>query len=137
MTHLLKLKYLDRYFSFTSVPFRPTKVQMPNLALIETQQITVYTVQCTYCAMSNLANLCHFSVLACSLASTRTYVTLHVHRRKIKLIEGIAKCRHLKKLTCQGTLRQVFICIWARTPYTPPYTLYMCTVHKEGGRGER
>jgi hypothetical protein len=27
--------------------------------------------------------------------------------RKIKLIEGNAKCRHLKKIICEGTLRQV------------------------------
>ncbi len=32
--------------------------------------------------------------------------------RKIKLIEGNAKCRHLKKLTCEGTLRQVFIRVY-------------------------
>ncbi len=31
------------------------------------------------------------------------------YRRKIRLIEVNAKCRHLKKLTCKGTLRQVFI----------------------------
>ncbi len=28
-------------------------------------------------------------------------------RRKIRVIEGNAKCRHLKKLTCKGTLRQM------------------------------
>jgi hypothetical protein len=28
--------------------------------------------------------------------------------RKIRLIESNAKCRYLKKLTCKGTLRQVF-----------------------------
>jgi hypothetical protein len=32
-------------------------------------------------------------------------------RRKIKFIEGNAKCRHLTKLTCKGTLRQVFNCL--------------------------
>jgi hypothetical protein len=31
-------------------------------------------------------------------------------RRKIRLIESNAKC-YLKKLTCKGTLRQVFICL--------------------------
>jgi hypothetical protein len=30
---------------------------------------------------------------------------------KIRLIDGNAKCRRLKKLTCKGTLRQVFICL--------------------------
>ncbi len=34
--------------------------------------------------------------------------------RNIRLIESNAKCRHLKKLTCKGTLRKVFICL--RTP---------------------
>ncbi len=32
-------------------------------------------------------------------------------RRKIRFIEGKAKCCHLKKLTFKGTLRQVFICL--------------------------
>jgi hypothetical protein len=33
------------------------------------------------------------------------------HRRKIRLKESNAKCRHIKKFTCKGTLRQVFICL--------------------------
>jgi hypothetical protein len=40
-------------------------------------------------------------------------------RRKKRLIEGNAKCRHLKKFTCKG---QVFICMRRRTPYPPPLT---------------
>ncbi len=32
--------------------------------------------------------------------------------RKIRLIEGNAKYHHLKKLTCKGTLRQVFIRVY-------------------------
>ncbi len=52
-------------------------------------------------------------------------------RRKIRLIESNAKCRYLKKLTCKGTLRQVFYLSEApfppMTPYSPPaYTLYTC-----------
>jgi hypothetical protein len=51
-----------------------------------------------------------------------------------------------KKLTCKGTLRQVFICLRPRTPYTAytpiplPYTMYTCKqystyfLHREGGR---
>jgi hypothetical protein len=31
--------------------------------------------------------------------------------RKIRCKEGKAKCRHFKKLTCKGALRQVFICL--------------------------
>jgi hypothetical protein len=46
------------------------------------------------------------------------------NRRKRRLIEGKAICRHLKKLTCKGTMRQVFE---AQSPIpstpTPPYTL--------------
>jgi hypothetical protein len=29
----------------------------------------------------------------------------------IRLIESNTKCRYLKKITCKGTLRQVFICL--------------------------
>ncbi len=35
-----------------------------------------------------------------------------LHRRKIRLIEGNAKCRHLKRSVCKGTLRQVFIRVY-------------------------
>jgi hypothetical protein len=57
-------------------------------------------------------------------------------RGKIRRIEGNAKCRHLNKLTCKGTLRQVFICLRPRTPYPPLYTLYTVQYtysHREGG----
>jgi hypothetical protein len=37
-------------------------------------------------------------------------------RRKIRLIEGNANCRHLKYVFCKGTW-QVFICPGPRTPY--------------------
>ncbi len=43
-----------------------------------------------------------------------------IHRRKIRLTESRAKCRYLKKLTCKGTLRQVFICL------RPPPLLGIC-----------
>ncbi len=61
-------------------------------------------------------------------------------RRKIRLIEGNAKRCHLTKLTCNGTLRQMFICLRPRTPYPiPPYTLYVCIQytysHRWGGGG--
>ncbi len=42
-------------------------------------------------------------------------------RRKIRLIEGNAKCRHLKRVTWIGTLRRVFICL--RPPPLPDYCL--------------
>jgi hypothetical protein len=44
-------------------------------------------------------------------------------------VEGSAKCRHLKKLTCKGTLRQVFICLRPRTPYPHPLHNAHCCIH--------
>jgi hypothetical protein len=62
-------------------------------------------------------------------------------RREIRLLEGIAKCRHLQKLTYKGTLRQVLICLKPRTTYPPSHTVYVYTVYtyaiKEGGEPER
>jgi hypothetical protein len=54
---------------------------------------------------------------------------LGFYRRKIGIIEGNAKCRRLNKLTCKGTLRQVFVCPRPRTPY-PDGSTYS---HREGG----
>jgi hypothetical protein len=55
-------------------------------------------------------------------------------RSKIRLIEGNAKCCHLKKLTYKGTLRQVFICLRPRTPYPPSPThfkrVYGILIHR-------
>jgi hypothetical protein len=91
---------------------------MPNVALIETQQIPVYTVHIAQCPIWQIcATSRYWHVVSQALGHM-----LPVHRRKIKLIEGNAKCRRLKKLTCLGTLWQVFICLWARTPYTSPLT---------------
>ncbi len=55
-----------------------------------------------------------------------------------------AKCRHLKKLTFKGTLRQVlYVCgpLPSYDPISSPYTQYTCILytysHKEGkGGGE-
>jgi hypothetical protein len=41
-------------------------------------------------------------------------------RRKIGLVESNDKCSYLTKLTCKGTLRQVFICL------RPPPLLGFC-----------
>ncbi len=57
-------------------------------------------------------------------------------RRKIRLIEYNAKCRYPKKLACKGTLRQVFICLRPRTPYTHCIRVYSILIHTEKrGRG--
>ncbi len=65
-----------------------------------------------------------------------------VHHRKIRLLEGNAKCRYLKKLTCKGASRQVFtVFVLGPEPQTPPppYILYTCiqyTVLIHTGKGE-
>ncbi len=48
-----------------------------------------------------------------------------VVRRKIRLIEGNAECHHLKRLTCRGTWREVFLSVWGPEPHAPP--LKHCT----------
>jgi hypothetical protein len=62
----------------------------------------------------------------------------------MRLIEGNAKCCHLKNLTCKGPLRQVFICMRPITPCIPPPPLHTVNVftaylfiHGSGGGGER
>ncbi len=47
-----------------------------------------------------------------SLGMGWTVVEKIYTRRKIRLIKGNAKCRHLKKFTCKGTLWQVFIRVY-------------------------
>ncbi len=42
-------------------------------------------------------------------------------RRKVRLLEYNAKCRYLKKLTCNGTLRQVF---YLSEALSPPMSTY-------------
>jgi hypothetical protein len=70
-----------------------------------------------------------------------------VQHELINYIDAKGKCGHLKKLTCKGTLRQVFICLrpdpllWPLTPaYTLPvyvYAVYLFTQGRgEGGRVE-
>ncbi len=49
-----------------------------------------------------------------------TAVVTLIPRRNIRLIEGNAKCRHLKKLTWKGSGRQVLICL------RPPPLLGFC-----------
>ncbi len=50
-------------------------------------------------------------------------------RRKIRLIEGIAKCCHLDKLTYKGTLWQVFICLPEPPPLTHCIRVYSILIH--------
>jgi hypothetical protein len=60
---------------------------------------------------------------------------------KVILIESNAKSRYLKKLTCKGTLRQVFYLSEApsrpMTGYScPTYTLYTCMQYTYSHREE-
>jgi hypothetical protein len=64
--------------------------------------------------------------------------------RKIRLIEGNAKCRHLKSLLLKGLFGRC-LSVWGPEPHTPPnpYTLYTCIQytysaysHTEGGGGK-
>jgi hypothetical protein len=47
----------------------------------------------------------------------------------INFMNTKAKCRHLKKLTCTGTLRQVFIGVYRLE--IPPFMLVFSTQHCE------
>jgi hypothetical protein len=56
----------------------------------------------------------------------------------INYIDTIAKCRHIKKFTCKGTLRQVVYPSEAPSPHNstpPPPSLckYTLLCHREGG----
>ncbi len=53
------------------------------------------------------------------------------NRRKIRLMRSNAKYRLLKKITCKGTSRQVFICLRPRIPYplTPLLTVYVYKIY--------
>jgi hypothetical protein len=67
-------------------------------------------------------------------------VNLCLLRRKIRLIESNAKCRHLRKLPCKGTLRHVFYLPEAE-PHTPHLTHCICVYSipchtGKGGAGE-
>jgi hypothetical protein len=72
-------------------------------------------------------------------------VFLTYYRRKIRLIEGNVKCRHLKNLYKKGDLRLVLICPRPRNPY-PLLThfmycilvhVYSILIHTGKGGGER
>jgi hypothetical protein len=70
--------------------------------------------------------------------------SLGLARRKIRLIESNAKCCHLKKLICKGTLQRDFAAVVylseAQNPVQPPpplQSVYVYTVHTgKGGGGD-
>ncbi len=61
---------------------------------------------------------------------------------QINYIDNKAKCRHLKKLTCKGTLQQVFVCLrpppflWRHTPPPPQHTVYEGILLHKGKGGD-
>ncbi len=54
-----------------------------------------------WCCWGGFRSFCIFAFSIC----------MHLNYWLINYIDTKAKCRHLKKLTCQGTLRQVSICL--------------------------
>ncbi len=106
----------------SSLPLLPRALSTPCMSF----SYISYILQCD---ITNAAAVAHSTV----------YFYLHkfhsllfidgIHRlarRKISLRESNAKCSYLKKLTCQGTLRQNFYMSEAlsppMTPYLPPLT---------------
>ncbi len=76
----------------------------------------------TYQKTKNVCYKCKFN-----FASITRFFMLNVVKKSqnICTLLAITPPPPLKKLTCKGTLRQVFICLRPRTPYhLPPYTLY-------------
>jgi hypothetical protein len=82
--------------------------------------------------------------------SNAVVVSVYIHkcgesgaRRKIRLTESNAKCRYLKKLTCKGTLRQVFYLSetpsppMTPSPPAPPPITHCIRVYREGEGGGR
>jgi hypothetical protein len=61
-----------------------------------------------------------------------TPVNLWLHRRNIRLIEGSAKCRHLKKLACKRDFAAGVYLSETQNPPPPP-TLYLFTQGRGGG----
>jgi serine/threonine protein kinase len=69
-------------------------------------------------------------------------IYLQITRRRIRLIEGNTKCRHLKKFTCKGLCGRC-LSVWGPEPHIPPlhtvhvYTVYNILIHtgKRGGGG--
>ncbi len=88
------------------------KKNLRNIFILNVSSVSMYYL--LYASpLRNVLFICKASILLCLL------------RRKIRLREGNAKCRHLNKLTCKGILRHVFFCLRPKTPYG--------TVYREGG----
>ncbi len=82
---------------------------------------------CLYQKRAFIAIILYKSAENCNLRKKHK-----THRRQCKMSSS-------KKLTCKGTLRQVFICVRPRTPYPSPHShysiLYFFTTGKRGRKG--
>ncbi len=97
--------------------------------LVKPCVILIHLSQATSCLAVSIAfvNQCQPLMVSRSHSFLVIFIQMIFHvtysHRKIKLVEGNAKCLHpikLKKLTCKGTLRQLFICL------RPPPLLGYC-----------
>ncbi len=70
------------------------------------------------------------------LSNCSNIVNMGLWRGLVNYVDTKAKCRHLKKFTCEGTLRQVFICLRPRTTYPPLHSVYVYYTYSLQGRGE-
>ncbi len=64
-----------------------------------------------------ISNKSETAILLESAITLKTYMNVSLYRYPLhhglmNFIDTKAKCRHLKKLTCNGTLRQVFIRVY-------------------------
>ncbi len=109
------------------------------LCVYSVDRISLYVIfsRCVYLRNVNVKQTI-FAIFVCICSILFGPVALSC--RKIRLIEGNAKCRHLKQWTYKGTLRQVFVCPRPRTSYHPPslHTVYVYIVNLfTQGRGRR
>ncbi len=87
---------------------------------------------------------CSLSIII-NFTGGRSLNSIPPYHGLINYVDTKAKCCLLKKLTCIGTLRQVFRCLRPPPLLWPhsrsPYKLYTCKLytysHRERGRGER
>jgi hypothetical protein len=69
-----------RILASTSVPLRPTTVQMPNLVLIETKHITAYTAIC-FVSISAKFDICTVVGLNGTVVIKLKYSLVHLNVR--------------------------------------------------------
>ncbi len=90
-----------------------------------------------FCFPAQMWFFCSFELMM-DISRTMYMYWLYWQHGLINYTDTKAKYRHIQKLTCKGTLRQVFICLRTRTPYTTPRThcIQYTYSHSEGGGGD-